>query len=165
MTPEEQAASRDKAFGKIGQENETNRRQLAAVQGATGVRGSAAAAGQRSFVLQAISQRADFERDLLLQNNAIKANALNAFESVTNFIQQQKVAAKQSNFAIEQFNASQQLKQKELEKFNLQQLANERYQQISTGFTFAQLGSANRNQTEQNMLAEQIARIQKGIAG
>ena len=130
LQDEELQAYRDQAVGNINKTSETARRRLAGVQAQTGVRGATAATQQMSAINAGNAERTTFERDLFLkqrdalsQDRSEQAMRLTALES--------SVSAARSN-------------EESTQKFNLEQIAKEKFGQISTALSFAGLGSADR---------------------
>lgn len=145
------SARRAEAKGQIDKQTETARRRLQSIQGQTGVRGGAAGAGISNILEQGLQTRADFERDLFLANVQQKRDALNSFEtSVT---------------TAESVEASRRAANIELDKFNLQQQANEKFAQQSTALGFAQLGVADRSADKSSAAAIEAAKHAGGGGG
>lgn len=149
LSSEESLAMREQAVQNIGRNEETNRRRLSSIQAGLGVRGDTAATQQAGVLFQGMQNRANFERDLILQNRQIKADALNSLENTVRGNESQSNLAKQGNVGIQQFNAGQQLQELELQKYNLAQAAKERFGSLSVGFGFQQLDSANTSANKQ----------------
>ena len=105
------AAERSKAAEEINRQSESARRRLAEIQAAQGVRGGTAAAQQFAAVQGGAKDRANFERDLLLQQHGIQQQALGAYEGTVQAQQQQA-------FVREQFNLGQQLQERQLQNIN-----------------------------------------------
>jgi hypothetical protein len=124
LTGEESQAARDIATQNIGRETQGRSRQLAALQGRAGIRGGLAGAQQAGVLESGAEQRANFERQLLLENRGAQERALGAFE--------QSVGSAEANELGRQ-------------QFNLSQSARERQAQLSTALGIAQLGTAERS--------------------
>lgn len=149
----EQQTRRDIALGEIGRSEQLQQRQLQAIQSQTGVRGGTAAAQQIDLLRQSNIARANFERDLFLQNEQIKRQALTDFERSVTAAEATEAERTAANVQLTQFNLAQQLRERELsqfnleqqraerelEKFNLQQTARERFGQLSVGLGVASL--------------------------
>ena len=149
-------ADRAKASEAFGASEETTRRRLSGIQANTGVRGDTAATQQAGALYQGLQARAGYERDLVIANTQLRANALNSYEQSVQSAEQAQNAARTGNIQLSQYNLGQQLqernlqninlgqqlKERELEQFNLQQAARERFGAIGVGFGMASLGSA-----------------------
>lgn len=142
LSAEEAMAERTKATQEMQRGEEGARRKLSGTQAQLGVRGDSAATQQLSVMAQGMQNRANFERDLIIANQQIRTQALDSYEAGVRGSEASERAAKEGNLQISQFNAAQQLREVELQKFNLQQAAKERFGQISIGFGMTQLGSA-----------------------
>ena len=164
LSAEEMSAQRGQAAEQFGRNEETNRRRLASIQANLGVRGDTAATQQSAQLSAGQQQRTNFERDMILQNRQIQDAALNAFEGSVRGSEAQQQASRLANIQTEQFNLSQQLKQRELEKFNLEQAARERFGQISVGFGMAQMANAD-TASERAIAAQYSAAVAKGSGG
>ena len=114
----EEGALRSKAMQEIGRNEEMQRRRMGAISAATGVRGGVAAAQQLGALQEGNQQRAGFERDLLLAQRGARMEALNALESSVAAKQQADFQRQTARVGIQQFNASQQLAEKELMRSN-----------------------------------------------
>lgn len=178
FTGEETEQRRARAGQEIARQTQGQRRQIAALQAAQGVRGATAASQQIGALQQGIQTRAEFERDLFLANEEAKRSALSAFEqSVTSAerseFERQAAGAELQKFNIlqrsqaQQFNLGQELREKELqrqnlqaaaeqERFNLQQQAKERFGQVQTGLGFASL-VAGEEASDKALAAQQAA--------
>ena len=163
LTSDQLSAQRGQAAETFGRNEETNRRRLAAIQANLGVRGDTAGMQQATQLMAGQQQRTNYERDLLLANRQIQDQALNAYDTSLRAAEGQQQQAKLANIQTEQFNAGQMLKQRELEKFNLQQAARERFGQIGVAFGFAQQNSASESLDKQ--LAAQVAAAQAQSSG
>jgi hypothetical protein len=112
----EMQAQTDVSNQNINAQTETARRQLAAAQARSGVRGATAGQQQSNIIAQGAENKANFQRDLLLRNRDAQTAGLNSLEqSASNTTQ-----------------------------FDLSQAAKERFGQISTGLGIAQLGATER---------------------
>lgn len=164
LSPEEMSAQKGQAAEQFGRNEETNRRRLASVQAGLGVRGDTAATQQSQQLSAGQQQRTNFERDMLLANRQIQDVALNAFEGSVRGAESSEQNARLGNVGIEQFNLGQQLKQRELEKFNLEQAAKERFGQISVAFGMSQMASAE-TAGDKAIAAQYAAAAAKGSGG
>ena len=124
----EQNIQRDRAGQEINRAVETQRRSLQALQSRLGVRGGTAAAQQVQTLQSGIQARGEFERDLFLENERIKRENLDKFEGAVS--------------RAEQDQLGRQLAQIDLQKFNLQQAAQERFGQVGASLGFAQFSQA-----------------------
>lgn len=129
LAREEVQAERAKASEEINRQSETQRRRLAAIQATQGIRGGTATAQQSELLLQSLQARAGVERDLFLQSEQVKREALGQLE--------------QSVSAAEASEASRQAARIQLQQFNLQQAAKERFGQVSTALGFAGMVSGD----------------------
>lgn len=143
MSAQEQRVRRDEAGQEINRNVETQRRRLQAIQASQGLRGATAAAQQTQVLLGGIQQRGAFERALFLENEAAKRQALNSFET--------------SVIGAEQREAENLAANLELQRFNLQQAAQERFGQISTALGFSDL-------VQKDRAAEMAAEAQRAAA-
>lgn len=116
LTGAETQAQRDVSNQNINAQTETARRQLASAQARSGVRGATAAQQQGNVIAQGAQNKANFERDLLLQNRQAQTEGLQSLENTVTSTSQ----------------------------FDLSQAAKERFGQISTGLGLAQLGATER---------------------
>ena len=153
LSSEELQARRGQAKTQIDRQTETARRRLQAIQAQTGVRGGAAAAGISTILEQGLRTRADFERDLFLADVQAKRDALGAFE--------------QSVTAVEATESQRRAANIQLEQFNLQQRAKERFGQLSTALGVAQLGVAERAADKSAEAAKEAANVKQssGLLG
>lgn len=163
-------ADRAKASEAFGSSEETTRRRLAGIQANTGVRGDTAATQQAGALYQGLQARAGYERDLVIANTQLRAQALSSYEQSVQSAESAQNQARFQNIALSQYNLGQQLqernlqninlgqeqqernlrninlgqqlKERELEQFNLQQAARERFGAIGVGFGMASLSSA-----------------------
>jgi len=76
LSSEDMLAQREQAVQGFGRDEETSRRRLSSIQSSLGVRGDTASNQQASVLFQGMQNRANFERDLILQNKQVKENAL-----------------------------------------------------------------------------------------
>jgi len=143
FTGEEQQAQRDIASEQIGRQTETQRRRLQAIQSQQGVRGGTAASQQLDVLTQGVRSRAEFERDLFLENTRMKREALSAFENSVTGAERNEAERQLAKADLLKFNVGQQAREQQLqaeqERFNLQQAANEKQAQMGVGFGFASL--------------------------
>lgn len=130
LQAEELQAYRDQAVNNINRTSETARRRLAGVQAQTGVSGATAATQQMSAINAGNAERTTFERDLFLrqrealqQDRSEQAIRLTALES--------SVGAARAN-------------EEATQKFNLEQVAREKFGQLSTALSYAGLGATDR---------------------
>ena len=131
MSSEEQTLRREQAVGEIDRSTETQRRRLQAIQGASGVRGDSASMQQAQVLMEGGRTRGNFERDLYIQNEQMKREALGAFEGSITLSERNTMERQAANI--------------ELDKFNLQQRAQEKFGQISTALGYSQILQADRS--------------------
>lgn len=134
LTPEQQNALQSQVLGGIQQGTQTQLRQLRGIQGASGVRGGAAAAQQANILQSGLRQRAQAERDIFTDNIARQAQALNALEGSLRQAETDELAR---------------------EQFNIGQGQREKFGQLQTEFGFAGLGAAERGGIAQQSIGEQ----------
>ena len=143
LSGEEQRARRDIALQEIGRSEQLQQRQAQSIQAQQGVRGGVAAAQQLQILQEGLMARSQFERDLFLENERVKREALDSFERSVSASEATEMERKAANIQLSQFNIQQQLVQDQLERervqFNMQQAAKERFGQAGTALGFAQL--------------------------
>lgn len=105
LSSKEQMAQRDIAKQQIDRQTETARRRLASIQASTGLRGGVAAAQQASVLQEGMMQRSQFEKELFLENERLKRDALSAFESSVTAVEAEERSRKLFN--IQQQNREQ----------------------------------------------------------
>lgn len=136
----EYQAQREQMLQGLNQGTLEQQRALRAIQGRSGIRGGLAAAQMGQIQGNAAQQRANLERDLLVQNIGQKQQAQNALE--------QSMRAEQGQ-------------QAEREKFNLGQRQRELMGMLTSSLGEAQLGGAERGSISQ----EEIGRaMQQTVA-
>lgn len=81
----ELAAARDKATTQIDRASEGALRRLKASQAASGVRGATASTQQAGLLQDSVEQKANFERELLIQNRGEQKEALDALQTNVQF--------------------------------------------------------------------------------
>lgn len=123
LSAEELQGNRDKAKEEINRSTQLQNRRLQALQAQQGIRGGTAGAQQLSIMQQGEDRKANFERDLFLQDRNAR------MEGLANLTQVQM--------------ANQQAA-REQERFNLQQAAQEKYDLAKAGMTFADMGVTER---------------------
>lgn len=147
MTKEEMQMSRDVGKEQIDRQTEGQRRRLQMIQAASGVRGGAAAAQQLQLMQGATQTRAEFERDLFMNNLQMKRQALNAFESSVTGAEAAEHQKKLAKLELQKFNIGQASREQELtreqERFNLQQAAREQQAQLATGLSIASMSASD----------------------
>lgn len=134
FTSQEETARREQALGTMGAQSEAQRRALQASLARSGVKGGAAAQAQLAQAAQAGQQRANFERDFILQQRAAEGQAL----------QQQA-----------EFESG-------LQQFNLGQAAKEKNIALQTGLGFAGIGAQERGAKLAANAAAAAAQAQQG---
>lgn len=168
MSGAESQAQRDIAANQIGRQTETTRRQLQAIQARTGVRGGTASQQQLQAILEGQRSRSEFERDLFLQNEQIKREALNRFESSVTSAEASEAQRQLSRAELLKFNIDQQARERQLEaeqeRFNLQQAAREQAAQLGVGTAFAGL-LAGQEASERAAAAQQAAAAARPSGG
>lgn len=132
MSAEELQANRDKAGEQINRSTQTMNRQLQGLQQRQGIRGATAASQQLGILSQGEDRKADFERDLFLKDRGARMEGLQNL--------------RQAEADLQQIN-----------KFNLAQAAQERYDLAQSGLSFMQMGQAER-------AAEKAAEAQRAAA-
>lgn len=100
----EMQAERDMAGQQINRASELQRRQLAAIQARTGVRGATAGAQQMQALTAAAQTRAGFERDLFLKNEQIKRQALGSYEASVGMAEQSEFQRQMAEMDRQKFN-------------------------------------------------------------
>lgn len=78
-------AQRDQALAEINKSTQTQNRALQAIQQQQGVRGGTAAAQQLSILQSGEDSKADFERDLLINQQEVISDAVNNLTEVQQF--------------------------------------------------------------------------------
>lgn len=140
---QELQAERDRAGQEISRQSESQRRQLAAIQARTGVRGGTAAAQQLGAISAGAQTRANFERDLFLKNEQIKREALGQFETSVSAAEQSEFGRRAAGAELEKFNLGQQFRERGLQSENIsRQLAT---QQFNLGQEFRTRGLESAN--------------------
>lgn len=130
LQDEELQAYRDQAVGNINKTSETARRRLSGIQANTGVRGATAATQQMSAINAGNQERTTFERDLFLKQREA--------------LQQDRAEQSTRFSALESSIESARSNEEATQKFNLEQVAKEKFGQISTALSFAGLGAMDR---------------------
>lgn len=85
MSAEELQASRDKALENINRSTQTQNRQLQALQAQQGIRGATAGAQQLSILQGGEDRKADFERDLFLEDRNARIQGIKDLQQVQQF--------------------------------------------------------------------------------
>lgn len=167
FTAGEEQAKRDIGAEQIGRQTEGARRQLQAAQARTGVRGGTASAQQLEAILAGTKTRANFERDLFLENVNLRRDALNKLESSVTGAEASEAQRSLARSDLLRFNVNQQAQEQQLkaeqERFNLQQAARESFGQIATGTAFASLLAGEA--ASDKAVAAQIAAAQAQKSG
>lgn len=133
----EGAALRERALVGQGQAQQGQMRALRGIQGSTGVQGPAAAAQQQRLVEAGGQQRADLERNLLLENVGLQRQGALDFQ---NLLGQQGA----QNLGIQQFNVGQSQREQLLKE--------------TLPMQFGQASAAERQAAINEILGEQAAR-------
>ena len=134
LNDDETRILRARSEKEISRTEETQRRRLQAIQNIAGVRGGTAASQQLAVLQQGQAQRTAFERDLILANRSAQERSLGAFEQSVMAAEQSQAQRTGLKLQVEQANLAQQLRERELQQFNLAQAAREKFGAISVGF-------------------------------
>lgn len=154
MTPEELTAQRESTIPQILQQQQGQQRLLASQLAAQGVRGPAAIAQLRTAQQSAGKQMTDNERNLYLQNLAMRREALGGFEGSARAAEGEDFSRTQAmKAALEGLTQKQVADEQERQKFNLLQQQQELGQRLASQLGFAQIGSAERTGSAQADIA------------
>lgn len=126
---EEMLARKEKGLETIGAQNMAQQRALQAQLARAGVKGSAAGAQVRDVAVAGLQQKANLERDLLIQGREAERAGLQDYAEFSG----------------------------EVKKFDLGQAAKEKDIILQSGMGYAQLGSAERTAKAQSEAAERAA--------
>lgn len=127
----EQVAARENGTNQLNRATESSRRQIANIQSNTGVRGGAASAQQAQALYQGVEARANFERQLFLDNENAKRDALNAYETSATQSERDQFARQAAQVDLYKTNLGQESNERKLSQFNLDQQFRERQIQQS----------------------------------
>lgn len=176
LSREEVMAQRLEAKRQIDLQTQQSRRQLQSIQAMQGVRGATAAMQQQEAVFQGMRTRADFERDLFLRSEQLKREGLDKLEQSVSAAEANEFRAKSANVELRSFNLQQQLRERELqrqnlerrmsvEQYNISQANREKFGQISTALGIMQMDQADTSADKANEAQIRAAEAASGSGG
>lgn len=152
---EELQSYRDTAKRQIDRQTQGSNRQLLASQANNGVSGASAVAQQMQVQQKGVEQRADFERNLFMQQRQAIMEDENQKMNLRNEISS-RVNSLESSYQTQAANEA------TVQKFNLDQAARERFGQLSTALGFAGLGVTERTGVQAADAAKAAGNIGSG---